>query len=65
MVAWPFRWLLGAWHVSWDVAAGIVLVREAGGFVTDFRRRRNARKGSICAGNEAIHRQLLDLMRKA
>jgi len=22
-------------------------------------------KGEVCAGNEAIHRQLLDLMRKA
>ena len=51
---------------SWDVAAGIVLVREAGGFVTDLSGGAEMlAKGEICAGNEAIHRQLLDLMRKA
>jgi myo-inositol-1(or 4)-monophosphatase len=51
---------------SWDVAAGIVLVREAGGFVSDLSGGADMLgKGEICAGNEAIHRQLLDLMRKA
>jgi myo-inositol-1(or 4)-monophosphatase len=51
---------------SWDVAAGIVLAREAGGFVTDLSGGGDMlTKGEICAGNEAIHRQLLDVMRKA
>ena len=51
---------------SWDVAAGIVLVREAGGFVSDLSGGADMlAKGEICAGNETIHRQLLDLMRKA
>jgi len=51
---------------SWDVAAGVVLVREAGGYVTDFSGGGDMlTKGEICAGNEAIHRQLLDVMRKA
>lgn len=51
---------------SWDVAAGIVLVREAGGFVTDFAGGADMlAKGEVCAGNEPIQRQLLDVMRKA
>ena len=51
---------------SWDVAAGIVLVREAGGFVTDLSGGADMlTKGEICAGNEPIHRQLLDVMKKA
>ena len=50
---------------SWDVAAGVVLVREAGGFVTDFTGSSEIlTKGEVCAGNEAIHRQLVELMRK-
>jgi myo-inositol-1(or 4)-monophosphatase len=50
---------------SWDVAAGVVLVREAGGFVTDFAGAGEMfAKGEVIAGNEAIHRQLVELMRK-
>lgn len=51
---------------SWDIAAGVVLVREAGGFVTDLGGGGDMlAKGEICVGNESIHRQLLDVMRKA
>jgi myo-inositol-1(or 4)-monophosphatase len=51
---------------SWDVAAGLVLVREAGGFATDFSGGSGMlEKGEVCAGNEQIHRQLLDVLRKA
>jgi myo-inositol-1(or 4)-monophosphatase len=50
----------------WDIAAGIVLVREAGGFVTDLEGGSDMlAKSAICAGNEAIHRLLLDTVRKA
>jgi len=50
---------------TWDVAAGIVLVREAGGFVSDFTGSADMlSKGEVCAGNEVIHRQLVELMRK-
>ncbi len=50
---------------TWDIAAGVVLVREAGGFVSDFSGGADMlAKSEICAGNEAIHRQLVDLMRK-
>jgi myo-inositol-1(or 4)-monophosphatase len=45
---------------AWDIAAGVVLVREAGGFVSDLDGRQNMLKtGTIAAGNEAVHRELL------
>ncbi len=52
-------------HLSpWDIAAGTLLVREAGGFVTDASGREKAmEKGDIVAGNEAIHRHLVGLLR--
>jgi myo-inositol-1(or 4)-monophosphatase len=44
----------------WDMAAGIALVREAGGFVTDIEGGDIAiASGSILAGNEELHRELL------
>jgi myo-inositol-1(or 4)-monophosphatase len=50
----------------WDVAAGIALVREAGGFVTDLDDRDDMLKtGDILAGNEAIHRELLQVLKQS
>jgi myo-inositol-1(or 4)-monophosphatase len=50
----------------WDLAAGIVIVREAGGYVTDANGgERVLQDGSVIAGNEAIHRQLLKLIKSA
>jgi len=50
----------------WDMAAGVLMVREAGGFVTDldggdamFTKRH------IVAGNETVHRELLRLLQGA
>jgi myo-inositol-1(or 4)-monophosphatase len=44
----------------WDVAAGALLVREAGGFVTDAAGGpRSASGESIVAGNQSIHRALI------
>jgi myo-inositol-1(or 4)-monophosphatase len=41
-------------------------VREAGGFVTDLVGGGDMLgRNEVCAGNEAIHRLLLDLVRKA
>ena len=49
---------------SWDLMAGIVLVREAGGFATDTEGRdQPAVTGSIAAGNEAMHRDLLRMLK--
>lgn len=45
---------------AWDIAAGIVLVREAGGAVTDFAGRDlGIEHASVVAGNPAIHQWLL------
>lgn len=45
----------------WDVAAGTLLVREAGGLVTNLDGDPDVlRTGSIVAGNPVVHRWLLD-----
>ncbi|MGQ0590002.1 MAG: inositol monophosphatase family protein [Sphingosinicella sp.] len=47
----------------WDIAAGLILVREAGGFVTDFRGGGAAlAKGQVLAGNDQIHSRLHKLV---
>jgi myo-inositol-1(or 4)-monophosphatase len=44
---------------SWDMAAGVLLVREAGGFVTDFRGGdKMLDNGTIIAANPSIHSRL-------
>jgi myo-inositol-1(or 4)-monophosphatase len=50
----------------WDLAAGLLIVREAGGFVTDLDGGDAIlRKGNVVAGNEAVHGALLALLRQA
>jgi myo-inositol-1(or 4)-monophosphatase len=50
----------------WDVAAGILLVSEAGGVVTDGDGGdAMLAGGSICAGNPAVHAMLLDRLKAA
>ncbi|MGA7456020.1 MAG: inositol monophosphatase family protein, partial [Methyloceanibacter sp.] len=50
----------------WDLAAGIVILREAGGYVSDADGKdAMLAKGSIVAGNEAIQRHLLTLLKTA
>ncbi len=47
----------------WDVAAGVLLVREAGGFVTDFRGADRALDtGQVLAANDQIHSKLHKLV---
>lgn len=49
----------------WDMAAGIVLVREAGGFCTDKDGGdRIFDTGSVVAGNEKLNRQLRDVLHR-
>ena len=49
---------------SWDMAAGMVIVREAGGFVTDAEGGDDIfASRSICVGNEIMHREVLALLR--
>ena len=53
----------GFWELQlapWDVAAGTLLIREAGGLVTDTDGSHDVvRHGSIVAGNPAMHQWLL------
>jgi len=50
----------------WDIAAGIVLVREAGGFVTDLAGgKRMFTGGGILASNTALHPELIALVGSA
>jgi myo-inositol-1(or 4)-monophosphatase len=47
----------------WDVAAGILLVREAGGFVTDYRGgSQPIERQQVIAGNDALHSRLHKLL---
>ena len=49
----------------WDVGAGILMVREAGGFVTDRAGGQDMFGASqVVAGNETIHRALLATLKK-
>jgi myo-inositol-1(or 4)-monophosphatase len=51
---------------SWDMAAGILLVREAGGFITDCEGGEAMfASGDIVAGNDTMHRELLSLLQAA
>lgn len=56
----------GFWESSlspWDTAAGCLLVREAGGFVTDFRGRSPAiADQQVLAANDALHSRLHKLL---
>ena len=48
----------------WDMAAGLVMVKEAGGFVSDCDGGQDMlTKGSVCVGNEYTHPALLDLIK--
>ena len=50
----------------WDLAAGIVIVREAGGYVSDAEGKGDMlAKGCVVAGNEPTHRVLLKLLKTA
>ncbi len=58
----------GFWETglsAWDIAAGILLIREAGGFVSDVGGGQTMlESGAVVAGNEAIHRALLKTVTK-
>src|SRR5262249_1401013 len=69
-LAWVAAGRLDAyWERSlspWDMAAGIALVREAGGFTTDLAGRDAMLKtGGILAGNADSHRDLLKVLKQA
>ncbi|HWJ87014.1 MAG TPA: inositol monophosphatase family protein [Pelagibacterium sp.] len=53
----------GVWEdrlAPWDIAPGLLLIKEAGGFITDYTGGNDAvAKGQVVAGNEPIHAALL------
>jgi myo-inositol-1(or 4)-monophosphatase len=57
-------WELGL--APWDVAAGMLLIREAGGIVTDaLGAPRRVGHGPLVAGNPTMHRWLLEIIRSS
>lgn len=59
----------GFWELvlaPWDIAAGVLLVREAGGIVTDLAGApAQISQGSFVAGNPQIHPWLLETVQRA
>jgi myo-inositol-1(or 4)-monophosphatase len=59
----------GFWEMKlhpWDIAAGVLLVEEAGGKITDFDgNQMDLFKGEIVASNTAIHNEMLKVLREA
>lgn len=50
----------------WDIAAGILLVKEAKGFVSEFdARQKMLESGNVVCGNEFQHAHLLKILRAA
>jgi myo-inositol-1(or 4)-monophosphatase len=50
----------------WDIAAGLLILREAGGVVTDLQGgARLLETGDVLAANEALHPLMLNLLRAA
>ncbi|MGH7475753.1 MAG: inositol monophosphatase family protein [Longimicrobiales bacterium] len=62
-------WFDGFWELvlaPWDVAAGTLIVREAGGVVTTLGGQDDVLQGgSVLAGNSIIHERLGELVRQA
>ncbi|MCC0015457.1 MAG: inositol monophosphatase [Rhodobiaceae bacterium] len=51
---------------AWDIAAGIIIVREAGGYVTDTRNRDVSLKtGEVVAANPEVHNELVKSLASA
>jgi myo-inositol-1(or 4)-monophosphatase len=57
----------GFWEMRlgpWDMAAGIVILEEAGAKITDFSGGPvDIRRGDFLGANPALHRQMLDVLR--
>lgn len=59
----------GFWEIDlkeWDMAAGILLVKEAGGFVGDFHDEDNyLDSGNLVAGNAKIYKSLMTMIQES
>lgn len=58
----------GFWEAGlkpWDIAAGSILVKEAGGFISDFAGEENyLSSGKVLAGNIKIYQEMMKLLTK-
>jgi myo-inositol-1(or 4)-monophosphatase len=58
----------GFWEFGlspWDIAAGTLMIQEAGGFVTDLDGNSNYLKtGDLVAGTPKVHAPLLQIVQK-
>ena len=58
----------GFWEVAlnpWDMAAGALLVKEAGGFITDFSGKHfSIYDKQILATNSKVHQEMLELLQR-
>ena len=51
---------------SWDIAAGVLIVQEAGGYVTDIGGGSiDIASGRVLAANDRIHARMLKVLRQA
>lgn len=59
----------GFWEAGlkpWDIAAGLILVQEAGGYVTPINPGESVlQSGGVIAGNDRLHAQLERMVRRA
>ena len=57
----------GFWHRNlnyWDIAAGIVIIKEAGGFVTDVKGNTNyIENKTILASNSKINQEMIEVFK--
>jgi myo-inositol-1(or 4)-monophosphatase len=52
------------WLSPWDIAAGILIIEEAGGKITDFKGEKEYfDHGCIIAANRIIHEELLNTIK--
>jgi myo-inositol-1(or 4)-monophosphatase len=70
MLAWVANGRLTAyWEYdlsSWDIAAGALLIKEAGGKFTDLSNEDfNLRTRRICGSNGLVHNELINILNSA
>jgi myo-inositol-1(or 4)-monophosphatase len=49
---------------KWDVCAGIILIKEAGGKVSDLEGKENVIEGNIVAANKYIYNEFLNYVKR-
>jgi myo-inositol-1(or 4)-monophosphatase len=68
-LAWTARGIFdGFWEMAlnpWDIAAGVIMIEEAGGIVSDFNGGKGYLKsGNIIGASESVYEQLLKIVQK-